>query len=127
MAHVKPVGNPKTVATAQAACAKSGPLSTEALTPEQAKADEEELMDSPPPGSAVVQKCTKRTEQMVSEVAVYSVSDSEISDDDNVDDFDPSGVSTLTRKVSEASGKIEAGSRAIEETVRIIVRQQYRR
>ncbi|GMF48788.1 unnamed protein product [Phytophthora fragariaefolia] len=54
MALVKPVGKPKTVATAQAARAKPCPLNTEALTPEQAKTDEDELMGSPPPGSPVV-------------------------------------------------------------------------
>ncbi|GMF37175.1 unnamed protein product [Phytophthora fragariaefolia] len=85
MAHVKPFGNPKTVATAQAARAKPGPLNTEALTPEQAKADEDDLVGSPPPGSPVV-------------------SDSEMSDDDDVDDFDPTGVQALVGKVSEASG-----------------------
>ncbi|GMF21560.1 unnamed protein product [Phytophthora fragariaefolia] len=108
MAHVKPVGKPKTVATVQAARAKSGPLNTEALTPEQAKADEDELMGSPPPGSPVV-------------------SDSEMSDDDDVDDFDPTGVQALAGKVSEASGKIEAGSKAIEETVRTLYPELLRR
>ncbi|GMF34342.1 unnamed protein product [Phytophthora fragariaefolia] len=54
MAHVKPVGKPETVAIAQAARAKPDPLNTEALTPEQAKADEDELMGSPLPGCPVV-------------------------------------------------------------------------
>ncbi|GMF48154.1 unnamed protein product [Phytophthora fragariaefolia] len=84
------------------------PLKTEALTSEQAKADEDELMGSPAPGSPVV-------------------SDSEMSDDDNVDDFDPKGVQALAGKVSEASGKIEAGSKAIEETVRTLYPELLRR
>ncbi|GMF67065.1 unnamed protein product [Phytophthora fragariaefolia] len=41
-----------------------------------------------------------------------------MSDDDDVDNFDPTEVQSLAGKVSKASGKNEAGSKAIEETVR---------
>ncbi|KAE9194328.1 hypothetical protein PF004_g20755 [Phytophthora fragariae] len=98
VALVKPVGKPKGVASAQATRAEPGSCSSEELTPEQAKADVDALMGSPPPGSPVV-------------------SDTEMSDDDDVDDFDPANVQALAGKVSEASGKIEAGAKAIEETV----------
>ncbi|KAL3665623.1 hypothetical protein V7S43_009657 [Phytophthora oleae] len=67
------------------------------LTPEQAQADVDALMASPPPtpGSQVV-------------------SDSPMSDDD--DNFEPTNVPVLTGKGSEGSSSIEKASTDIEKT-----------
>ncbi|KAG6623875.1 uncharacterized protein IUM83_02079 [Phytophthora cinnamomi] len=70
---------------------------SDTLTPEQAKADVDALMASPPltPGSPVV-------------------SDTPMSDDDDVADFEPTIVPVLAGKVSEAFGNIEVAAKPLK-------------
>uniref|UniRef100_H3H7D4 Uncharacterized protein n=1 Tax=Phytophthora ramorum TaxID=164328 RepID=H3H7D4_PHYRM len=95
----RPGRKPKRVAAAQAKQAEPGPSRSDTLTPEQAKADEDALMLSPPPtpGSPVV-------------------SDTPLSDDDDVDEFATGHLSALAGKMTEASSSIAKASANIEKT-----------
>uniref|UniRef100_H3GGA0 Uncharacterized protein n=1 Tax=Phytophthora ramorum TaxID=164328 RepID=H3GGA0_PHYRM len=99
VALLQPISKPKRVAAALAKQAEPGPSRSDTLLPEQAKADEDALMLSPPPtpGSPVV-------------------SDTPLSDDDDVDEFATGHLLVLAGKVTEASSSIAKASANIEKT-----------
>ncbi|KAG6613416.1 uncharacterized protein IUM83_04510 [Phytophthora cinnamomi] len=101
---IRQIKRAKKVAVAQVTSDVQEPRHSDTLRPEQAKADVDALMASPPltPGSPVV-------------------SDTPTSDDDDVADVEPTIVPALAGKVSEASGNIEVAAKAIEEALQAAV------